>query len=239
MESESRRQEGLIAASEGRHADAIAAFRDVRRAEPDNAKVAMLLGNELVRAGHMAEGIRTLADAAALDPNDARIWTNLATARYQKGQPFLAFRDAQRALSIDPNDADAQRISDLAEGAPPDVAALADREPFWTRLGITAVVLGIAITILLAKFPVVNMPTAAGKSALEGSSLKSDPLSQYLVIAWMFVGVGSSLWMLLDVLNRRARLMWLMPNAICCICGAPWGPLALYIFAGRKPRQNS
>jgi len=238
MESESRRQEGLIAASEGRHADAIAAFRDVRRAQPDNAKVAMLLGNELVRAGHVAEGIRTLAAAAALDPNDARIWTNLAIARYQKGQSLLAYRDAHRALSIDPNDADAQRISDLAEGAPPDVAALAEREPFWTRLGIGLVIAGFVVTVLLARFPVVNFSSAAGKSAMEGSTLKSDPLSQYLVIALVFIGVGSSLWMLLDVLNRRARLLWLMPNAICCICGAPWGPLALYIFAGRKTRQS-
>jgi tetratricopeptide (TPR) repeat protein len=238
MESESRRQEGLIAASEGRHADAIAAFRDVRRAQPDNAKVAMLLGNELVRAGHEAEGIRTLAAAAALDPNDARIWTNLAIARYQKGQSLLAYRDAHRALSIDPNDADAQRISDLAEGAPPDVAALAEREPFWTRLGIGLVIAGFVVTVLLARFPVVNFSSAAGKSAMEGSTLKSDPLSQYLVIALVFIGVGSSLWMLLDVLNRRARLLWLMPNAICCICGAPWGPLALYIFAGRKTRQS-
>jgi tetratricopeptide (TPR) repeat protein len=239
MESESRRQEGVIAAGEGRHADAIAAFRDVRRAEPDNAKVAMLLGNELVRAGHIAEGIRTLADAAALDPEDARIWTNLATARYQKGQPFLAFRDAQRALSIDPENADAKRISDLAEGAPPDVAALAEREPFWTRLGWGLVAAGIVVTGLLAKFLPVNLPNTPGKSTIETSSLKTDPFSQYLVIALVFVGIGSSLWMLLDVLNRRSRLMWLMPNLICLMCGAPWGPLALYLFAGRKTRQSA
>jgi tetratricopeptide (TPR) repeat protein len=234
VESSQRRQEGLIAASEGRHQDAIAAFRDVWKENPKDANTAMLLGLELVRAGEMNEGIRTLAEATQLDPTDARIWSNLAVARMQKGQTILAFSDAQKALAIDPDDPAAREVAQRAESAPPDVAALANREPFWTRLGIAITILGFCATVLVAAFPPIYLPTKSG----DDSGLRTDPRSQYIVLYWIFMGIVATLWMVLDILNRRARLTWLLPSVICCVCGVPWGPLGLYLIGGRRSNRK-
>jgi hypothetical protein len=46
--------------------------------------------------------------------------------------------------------------------------------------------------------------------------------------------MASFLWMLIDVVDKRMRIVWMVPSVVCCACGMHAVPHALYMFMRRQ-----
>lgn len=63
-----------------------------------------------------------------------------------------------------------------------------------------------------------------------------DADSQYRTISYLGLGVAllTLIWLIVDLLDKRASGLWALPGTICCICGLQWLILPFYITMGRK-----
>lgn len=64
--------------------------------------------------------------------------------------------------------------------------------------------------------------------------LQTDPQYRTVTLLAMIVAVVSVLWLILDILDKRASALWAAPGIICCLCWSPWLILPFYITMGRK-----
>jgi len=50
----------------------------------------------------------------------------------------------------------------------------------------------------------------------------------------ILIRLGSLVWMILELSDRRGNWLWLLPYLLCCCCGFDWLILAIYMLAGRQ-----
>jgi len=248
---------------QGRHRDALPVLERAVDLAPDEGEVVMLYGVALAQVGRASQATDALRRATMLMPDNARAFANLAVHLYDQGLPEEARQMADEALRIDPEDASAKDVlaragSPVAPGAafevgetavPANAQAVKDtyeatrihglsflrgRDRFWTGIGIALLVGGLATTILLRLAPPFTPPTPGAKDPLASMVPKQDPTSAFVFLIWITSGLGAMSWVLFDIIDRRARLHWIIPQVICCFCGLPWIPLGLYMGMGRK-----
>ena len=76
---------------------------------------------------------------------------------------------------------------------------------------------------------------AKGLPILGGMAINSDPLSAFMIFLLVTVAILSALWMVTDMLDRRARVLWIIPFIpFCCLCAMPGVGQGLYMGLGRK-----
>jgi tetratricopeptide (TPR) repeat protein len=64
--------------------------------------------------------------------------------------------------------------------------------------------------------------------------MQRDPQYKTLSVMALGLNVLSLLWMILDIADKRASWIWLLPAILCCCCNTQWGLLPIYLLAGRK-----
>jgi tetratricopeptide (TPR) repeat protein len=102
--------EGLILRDEGRAADAIAAFENALRVDPNNdsakwnlSRSLLLRGKDALKRKDCAAALTDFARAAELAPNDALAFASRGTAQLCLGDERAAHASFRRSLDIDPN----------------------------------------------------------------------------------------------------------------------------------------
>jgi aspartyl/asparaginyl beta-hydroxylase (cupin superfamily) len=90
------------AASAGRHADAIAAWRNVLVLDPDHPRALNTVGNWALNSGDARGGRALLERAAAAAPTEPAVQFNLSLAQRAVGDHRAALTSLNRALSLDP-----------------------------------------------------------------------------------------------------------------------------------------
>jgi len=232
-------------------------------ARPDDGAILMLLGITLAQVGRAHEATDALRKATVRLPNDSRPFANLAVHLLDQKNPAEAEAMAREALKIDPDDPSAldvlAKISAAAESAgvfeaaggplPAESAAVAKfggrwkghvlpaldgREMLWDGIGIMLLVLGLAATVLLVTHTPFTAPDWSQKDAMASSNVRQDPLSIAGIVTWVVASLGSLAWTVFDMIDRKARFIWLVPQVICGFFGLAFVPLSLYLWLGRN-----
>lgn len=102
--------EGLILRDEGRGAEAISAFENALRVDPNNdsakwnlSRSLLLRGKDALKRKDCAAALTDFARAAELAPNDALAFASRGTAQLCLGDERAADASFRRSLDIDPN----------------------------------------------------------------------------------------------------------------------------------------
>lgn len=98
---------GLVLDAQGRAADALAAFDQVRTRKPDFPAAQMFAGIEEFRLGRMEASANALQIAVQQSPSDTRCWFWLARANFALNNTAEAKAALDKALAISPDDASA------------------------------------------------------------------------------------------------------------------------------------
>ena len=219
------------------HSEALPLFDALIAESPSNAKLLGLRGVTRARSGDAAGAEADLREARKLDPTDIKVAGNLASLLVAGEKRIEALLIAREVLEVDPQDATALSVLERDGQLPPIFQSLVQREPFWSRVGIAIIVLGIAVTVALAVFQPISPPDMSVKEPISTIKPKSDIVSFLVLCAWISSGLASFSWLILDMLNRKARIAWLIPQMVCFFCGLPWFPTAVYFLVGRKSRE--
>ena len=99
--------------AEGKFGEAIALYRELDQAVPNNPGLKLNLGMALHLAGRKREAIPELEAAVKLQPDLAPAWLFLGTARLQLGETTAAVKAFKTVLSLQPENREASQM--LAE----------------------------------------------------------------------------------------------------------------------------
>lgn len=130
---------------------------------------------------------------------------------------------------------------------------IGDMGPKWDKIGW-----GLSIVVFIGMFltPLVQVPPETAKIALKGIPEKPefDSIRQYLHIAasstpgfFYYVinivenvaAAGLFAWLALDIIDKKANWMWLIPAVCFCCCFLNWIWVPFYILkARREPIEN-
>lgn len=92
---------------ENRYAEAIALYRELVKALPDNPGLRMNLAIALDKSGHPSEAIPEIERVTRASPSSTAAWFLLGLAYQQLNQPHNAIAPLSEAVRLDPNNADA------------------------------------------------------------------------------------------------------------------------------------
>ena len=98
-----RLHEALAHHQAGRLETAERLYRDILRAEPENADALHLCGLVAYQAGGFADAEALIRQAIAVDDRRAAYWSNLGNALKQRGKLDEAVAACQRALELEPD----------------------------------------------------------------------------------------------------------------------------------------
>jgi protein O-mannosyl-transferase len=108
----SRNNLGVARSSAGRKAEAVDAFREALKIDPDYASARDNLGLALDESGKPEAAVQEYLKAVAVAPNLEEVRINLGMALMQIGQPHEAIRQFEKATELSPSDPSA--FDDLA-----------------------------------------------------------------------------------------------------------------------------
>ena len=226
----------------GRPEEALIAGRHLAEEVPDDAEAFQIQGLALSRLGESEAATAAFREAFRLDPTEGKHPYNLASHLAGLGLNEEATTIAAEAVRIAPTHAEARHLLDVLEGrAEPGAVEqhllpwMRGREALWDRTGQVLMGLAFALAVLM----ITNMPAApTGKKVATGKlpdvALRPDALSQFTIFLLIASTLGTFLWMLTDIVDRRKRFTWLVPVTICGLMGLNVIPLAMYYFMGRK-----
>lgn len=224
--------------------------------EDVHGKIWLLHAAALLGLGRGTEAEASLRRAVELEPTSTEALFALATFLFDSGKKREAAGLARKILDLDATHREARQllrrcgplaIAVLADDASPSDEALETPEHLikaiesfgseWFRLGWAIVALG-AVSAILWKVhnPIhlpANFPQPGGQIFLE-----RDPLSIAAVLMLVTSAIGSFLFVLIDIIDRRKGFIWVLPMFVCCFCGCQCLPLSLYLFMNKQLRRR-
>jgi len=93
---------GLALKEQGKYDEAIQAYDEAIRLDPNYAEAWYKKGNALIGQGKYDEAIQAYDEAIRLDPNYAKAWYNKGTALYSQGKYDEAIEAYDEAIRLDP-----------------------------------------------------------------------------------------------------------------------------------------
>lgn len=226
----------------GKAEDALTTAKYLADEDATDAEAFQIQGLALAKLDRDPESVVALREAFRLAPTDVRHAYNLAGQLANMGQLEEARQLVREALRLDPTYADAQRLNASLSGE--SAVALSEnhmlkflkgRERGWKATAFALMGLGAILTVLmLINFPAAPVP-GGGKSDI---ALKTDALSQITVLIYLISTPTTFLWMIVDLVDKQKRLIWLVPLTVCGVLGFNFAPLTLYYFVGRQIGEN-
>ena len=193
--------------------------------------------------------------ALMLDPNRPRHAYNFGAHLFAQGDYWAARKAVSESLKDDPSFGPAKGLlaridekqyegtvlfvaPDVNRPQPEEVEPrprqtfgfMAGMERPWTFLGWFFVVLGLATAICVVVYnPIpqgMTLPGAKGGVA----PLKSGIGPQITVFLMALSGISTLTWILIDIVNKKHKLVWMVPSIALCTCGFHAVPHALYML---------
>lgn len=223
-----------IALSQMQHVEeATAAFEQAQALDPDSAAISYNFAVHLQAVGKLADAKREVNRALSQMPahQSARQLQTIIEQQLSGGEP--TFKPKQPApVEIPP----------MMQGEPYRSGYEAPEHSFrWIEnMGATWSILGWCVAGLgmlsFAAFMVAFWPTISQAMATQQAVQAPQKYSPFqLAVAglnWLAL-IGSIIWMLTDILDRKANLFWLVPIVLCGCLSLEGLPLMLYMLLGR------
>lgn len=104
----------------------------------------------------------------------------------------------------------------------------------WNFIGYAL----FAISVVVGLIFIFNKPFGPNGKIMPGSNLPDiSPIQSrfaiFSVFLYIFSAVSSFMWLLIDIVDRRAKYIWLAPMIPCCALGMHFILFALYLGFGR------
>jgi tetratricopeptide (TPR) repeat protein len=220
-------------------------------------------GLAYAKMGRQEEATKLLERAVEVAPSESRHHFTLAIHRRQMGDVEGARSEAQATRKLDPKfpgiedlyssiglDVNAEskptyrdklfapRPQKPLYGQFHAFPSLEQAEKQWTTCGWTLVALTFfSVLLLRVHFP-LHQPLAGegnGLPFLGGMLFNRDFMSVAIVFFYVTIALLSAGWSIVDMLDRRARALWLIPLVpFGCLCGLPGIGQAIYMGLGRR-----
>lgn len=175
-----------------------------------------------------------LRELAAIETEelDAEGWITVGDLFAQADRRDAAREAGRRAQALAPRDRRALALVTLpyrVDGVDHHVPLIGANAANWNRLGVIAVVLGLSATILLRVAPPFAPPDMAAKDPLAAIRPYGTTAAFLTVAYYLATAALAGSWLIFDLLDRRARLAWMVLVPVLCVCGLGWLPTALYL----------
>jgi tetratricopeptide (TPR) repeat protein len=115
--------------------------------------------------------------------------------------------------------------------------------PFVENLGSTWVGIGwflAALSLVGFIAGVIVVISAFGQGNFNDPNSFEQAMNRQggIVLLSQIAGYGSTfgiiVWSIMDLIDRRGNMIWLLPNILCSCCGFGWITLPIYLLAGRN-----
>lgn len=108
----------------------------------------------------------------------------------------------------------------------------------WDAIGwgliITSLVVLVASVALFFPIYAEMFRNPENIQQMSTMGMGGGALSMVLQIVSWLASLGSLVWMILELTNRRGNWLWLLPYILCCCCGFHWVVMGIYLLAGRQ-----
>lgn len=244
-DSEAQILRGIALSQTQRPDEATAAFRKAISLSPYNAKAYFNLAVHLYSTGQKVEALEMAREAASIDVKHSGARELAARIEGELQGPSTE----QTMAHSDPPP------SSMGEAPPPPRTQTAayprhDAEPVhsvalveklgssWGAIGWVLVLVSLLIFVGLTMY-MVPLFMQAGNPQNFQEAMKQAQANQPMwvqlvgLLGWLNRALLLG-WMIMDIMDRRANWLWLVPMVPCCCCGLEWLAPSIYMLAGRK-----
>jgi tetratricopeptide (TPR) repeat protein len=204
---------GIALARQGKEESATGAFRKAFMLQPLTPRHGYNLGAHLFAQAQYWDARKAISEALKDDPDFAPAKDLLARIDEQRYGGEVEFvvpeiRSAQVEMAL--------------EGEPHVLSFMSGMEKPWTSLGWIFVAIAAVAAICFVGYRPIPLDFK--------QPLKTDIASIVTVFLLVVSGISSIMWMLIDVVDRKLKLLWLVPTIVCCTAGFHAVPHALYML---------
>lgn len=207
----------------------------------------------LAAKGESRAALASFKSAHKLARTAPRYSYNLAAQQYVLKDFRAAYNAAREALKDDPKFEKAIRLQEWIDAQDydqtvtfdiPKVTRVVDEKPVpgpghalpfmvgmeqpWRIAGWAFVAIGVLAAIMNIVFQPIMPPAENAKDQVM-FNLAQTPGAMAAVFLMTISGVLTLMWMMIDIVDRKARLIWMIPAVVLCTCGMHALPQALYM----------
>lgn len=236
---------GIALSQTNKPAEATEAFRKSIALNPNVPKPHYNLAVHLYGMGQREQALEALRAALRADPSHEG---SLSLSRKIEQELGMAGPSPEAPMPVgEPTEGGAEYYrSAYREGYDSDPEAV-HSIPIVEKMGSNWMIIGwvlVALPILLFALTLFISPGMAFSGPQQGANAQQafaniSPLVWVLTFSRLIAIFAGLTWMIMDVLDRRLNLVWIIPYVFCCCCG--FGILqaatqATYMLVGRKTR---
>lgn len=234
----------------GQKVDALKSAREALDLDPAHAGARQLIGNlETELSGPSPQSTPNPNDPLAVPPVTQTPPTIPQAPQTPQPNPYAqSERPSEPSMPIAPP-LTLTNMPPQRPGAPQNPYAKSAYEgpehtiPFVENMGKAWVVIGWLMALLslvgtvgfiLIIVAMVNSGNFNDPTGLEAAMQKETGLMLLVNISYYGSLLGTLIWSIMDIIDRRGNFVWLIPNIICSCCSFGWITLPIYILAGRN-----
>lgn len=234
----------------GQKLDALKSAREAIDLDPAHAGARQLIGNlETELSGPSPQSAPNHNDPLAVPPVTQVPPTISQTAQAPQPNPYASSeRPSEPSMPIAPPPT-LPIVPPQGTGAPQNPYAKAAYEgpehtiplvenmgKAWVGIGWFMALFSLVATVgfILIIMAMVGTGNFNDPTGLEAAMQKETGLMLLVNVSYYGSLLGTLIWSIMDIIDRRGNFVWLIPNIICSCCGFGWITLPIYILAGRN-----
>lgn len=229
-------------------AEALEISRSLLVTDPANSQAKLVEAIALSNMGNRSDAAEAFEAAIALDPSSTKARFNAAVHEYNVGDLHSATKFAEQTLDIDPSNQPARDLiqrmkgskpAEIGEVAYPRQAASEFDQPYENveivrSLGSKWIVIGWCLAVIGMGLFAMQIATVLSSGIALGSGASIGKMSIGFMLGDLLVRGLSIVWMVMDIIHRRAPFGWLVGHIPAGCLGLGFITLPLYILLGRK-----
>ncbi|MCO5295327.1 MAG: tetratricopeptide repeat protein [Fimbriimonadaceae bacterium] len=245
-DSEAQILRGIALSQTQRPDEATEAFRKAISLSPYNAKAYFNLAVHLYGTGQKVEALEMAREAASIDVKHAGARELAARIEAETMAPSTE----QTMAHSDPPPGSIGAAGPGPEAPRPAAYPRPEYQPVhsvalvekmgsnWGTVGWILILISLVIFVGLTAY-MVPLFMQAGNPQNFQEAMKQAQANQpaWVQLVGLFGWLNRALllgWMIMDIMDRRANWLWLVPMVPCCCCGLEWLAPTIYRLAGRK-----
>jgi tetratricopeptide (TPR) repeat protein len=222
---------GIALAHTKMPADAENAFKRATELDPDSVKARYNLAVHQYTEGQVRAGLNNARKATELDPLHAG--SRDLAARIEKELGIDEGQEPPTTAAGNPIPADEYREG--YEPMPVQTMPFIERLGWiWTALGWTIALLSLVLAGVFLSIVLPYMTGNGGNADALVKNLSQDSKMNLIQIIYFVVNLGGLAFIAVDTINRRANLLWILPQAVCGCTGFTFVVLPIYMRFGRN-----
>lgn len=104
----------------------------------------------------------------------------------------------------------------------------------WVLVAVSACVFVVSLIMFLPMYTEMFRNPESMQRMSQMGGFGGGAASIVLQLCSWAAMLGSLVWMILELSDRRGNWLWLLPYILCCCCGFHWVVLGIYLLTGRQ-----